>query len=88
MNSVCPMCKGDVSDGEDKVVLREKGSAGIKKTASQERKDSQLRYIVHKACWQTYTNKLQIAVYLKKSKQEKECSGSCHPSLRSTNKQP
>ena len=39
MNSVCLICKGDVSDGDDKVVLREKGSAGINK-ASQERKDS------------------------------------------------
>ena len=39
MNSVCPICKGDVSDGDDKVVLCEKGSAGIN-NASQERKDS------------------------------------------------
>ena len=39
MNSVCPICKGDVSDSDDKVELREKGSAGIEE-ASQERKDS------------------------------------------------
>ena len=39
MNSVYPICKGDVSDGEDKVVLHEKGSAGINE-ASHERKDS------------------------------------------------
>ena len=39
MNNVCPISKGDVSDGDDKVVLREIGNAGINK-ASQERKDS------------------------------------------------
>ena len=36
MNSVCPICKLDVSDSDDKVELREKGS----EAASQERKDS------------------------------------------------
>ena len=87
MNSVCPICKGDVSDGEDKVVLREKGSAGVNK-ASQERKDSiQVNSgdIVHKTCRQTYTNKLQISIHLKKkSQQEKDCSDCSHPSLRYT----
>ena len=39
MNSVCPICKLNVSDGDNKVVLSEKGSAEINK-ASQERKDS------------------------------------------------
>ena len=38
MNSVCPISKGDISDGDDKVVLCEKGSAGMNNT-SQERKD-------------------------------------------------
>ena len=39
MNSVCPIYKGDVSDSDDKVELREKGSAGIEE-GSQERKDN------------------------------------------------
>ena len=39
MNSVCPICKVDASDSDDKVELREKGSAGIE-AASRERQDS------------------------------------------------
>ena len=72
MNCVCPICKEDVSDGKDKVVLRQKGSDGVNK-ASAERKDSlrvQPGNVVHQKCRQMYVNKNQIAMFLKKKERE------------------
>ena len=37
MNSVCPICKGDASDSDDKVELREKRRAGMRKLVKKEK---------------------------------------------------
>ena len=69
MNSLCAICNEDVFDKKNTVVLGEKGSVGVNK-ASDERGDNikvKSGDIIHTKCRRLYTNKIQIAMYLKKA---------------------